>query len=74
MRLLPVPIRYWQDRETLKGVAALQTRTTHGAAEAVDASVIFADMLADAIAGRPVHEVLRSRFLLTARRPFARAF
>src|SRR6266576_2132972 len=27
----------------------------------VDASVIFADMLADAIAGRPVNEVLRSR-------------
>jgi ADP-ribosyl-[dinitrogen reductase] hydrolase len=61
MRLAPVAIRYWQDRDALKRVAALQTRTTHGAAEAVDASLIFADMLADAIAGRPAYEVLRSR-------------
>jgi ADP-ribosyl-[dinitrogen reductase] hydrolase len=61
MRLAPVAIRYWQDQDALNRVAALQTQTTHAAAEAVDASVIFADMLANAIAGRPVYEVLRSR-------------
>jgi ADP-ribosyl-[dinitrogen reductase] hydrolase len=61
MRLAPVAIRYWQDRDALKRVSAMQTRTTHGAAEAVDGSMIFADMLADAIAGCPVHEVLQPR-------------
>jgi hypothetical protein len=34
MRLAPVAIRYWQDQDALKRVAAMQTRTTHGAAEA----------------------------------------
>jgi ADP-ribosyl-[dinitrogen reductase] hydrolase len=61
MRLAPVAIRYWQEPGKLKSIAALQTQTTHGAPEAVDASVLFAEILADAIAGCPVHEVLRSR-------------
>ena len=39
----------------------LQTRTTHGAQEAVEASVLFADMLADAISGKPMSEVLAPR-------------
>jgi ADP-ribosyl-[dinitrogen reductase] hydrolase len=61
MRLAPVAVRYRRDRDTLRRVAALQTRTTHGAAEAIDGSVLFAEMLADAIAGRPIHEILRPR-------------
>jgi ADP-ribosyl-[dinitrogen reductase] hydrolase len=61
MRLAPVAIRHWGDLERLKTVASLQTRTTHGALETVDASVVFAEMLADAIAGHPVEEVLRPR-------------
>lgn len=61
MRLAPVAIRYWDDRRKLQDAAARQSRTTHGAAEAVDACVAFADMLAEAIAGNPRSEVLRDR-------------
>ena len=61
MRLSPVPIRYWNDREALRDAAARQSKTTHGAAEAVDACVAFSDMLADAIAGKRRSEVLHDR-------------
>ncbi len=39
MRLAPVAILHWRDREKLRQVAALQSRTTHGAPEAVSACV-----------------------------------
>ena len=61
MRLSPVAIRYLADRPKMREVAALQTRTTHGATEAVEASVLFAEILADAIAGKPRSEVLAAR-------------
>lgn len=61
MRLAPVAIRYWQDRQAMRDAAARQSRTTHGAPEAVDGCVAFAEVLADAIAGLPRHEVMRSR-------------
>ncbi len=60
MRLAPVALRWWHDRARLKDVAARQSRTTHGAAEAVDACVVFAEMLADAIAGASRSEILGS--------------
>ena len=60
MRLAPVAILYWDDEANRRDAAARQCRTTHGALEAVDACVAFADMLADAIAGKPRHEVLRT--------------
>ena len=63
MRLAPVALRFWRDRPRLEATAAEQSRTTHGAAEAVDACRAFAELLADAIAGTPRAEVL-------ARRPF----
>lgn len=61
MRLSPVAIRHFTDRGRLSDAAARQTRTTHGAPEAVDASVLYAEILADAIAGRPLSELLRAR-------------
>jgi ADP-ribosyl-[dinitrogen reductase] hydrolase len=61
MRLAPVAIRYWNDPDKLREVAARQSRTTHAAPEAVDACVAFAEVLADAIGGRPRSEVLSSR-------------
>jgi ADP-ribosyl-[dinitrogen reductase] hydrolase len=61
MRLAPVAIRFWRDRERLRDAAARQSKTTHAAAEAVDACVVFAEMLADAIAGQPRSQVLRDR-------------
>ncbi len=61
MRLCPVAIRFWNDRPKLSDAAARQSRTTHGAPEAVDACIGFAEMLSDAIAGAPRSEVLANR-------------
>jgi ADP-ribosyl-[dinitrogen reductase] hydrolase len=61
MRLAPVAIRYWNDPGRLHDAAARQSRTTHGAAEAVDACVAFAELLAAAIAGEPRSRTLAPR-------------
>lgn len=61
MRLAPIPIRYWRDRPRLRDAAARQSKTTHAAPEAVDASVVYAEMIADAIEGKPRSAVLASR-------------
>ena len=58
MRLAPVAVRFFRQREALRGAAAVQSRTTHAAPEAVDACVAWAELLADAIDGRTVGEVL----------------
>ena len=61
MRLAPVALRFWSDRPRLIAAAAEQSRTTHGAEEAVDACRAFAELLADAIAGSPRADVLAPR-------------
>jgi ADP-ribosyl-[dinitrogen reductase] hydrolase len=61
MRLAPVAIRHWNNPPTVRDVAARQSRTTHAAPEAVDACVIFAQILAEAITGTPRSEVMRPR-------------
>lgn len=61
MRLAPVAIRYWNDDVRRREAAAVQSRTTHGAPEAVDACVAFSDLLADAIAGESREGVLEPR-------------
>jgi len=61
MRLAPVAIRFWNDRARLRDVAGRQSKTTHGAREAIDACIAFAEVLADAIEGRARLEVLRAR-------------
>ena len=61
MRLAPVALRHWNDREQLLAMAAEQSRTTHGADEAVDACRAFAELLADAVAGAPRAAVLGRR-------------
>ena len=61
MRLSPVAIRHWQDKDSLSDIAARQSWTTHGAAEAVGACSAFANILADVIAGNTRSMVLRSR-------------
>ncbi len=58
MRLSPVAIRHWRDRAELARVADAQTRTTHGSPATLAASAAFAAMLADAIGGAPLAEVL----------------
>jgi ADP-ribosyl-[dinitrogen reductase] hydrolase len=61
MRLAPIPIRYWRDRPKLRDAAARQSKTTHAAPEAVDACVVYAEMIADAIEGKPRSAVLAAR-------------
>lgn len=73
MRLSPVAIRHWNDAATRREVAALQSRTTHGTAEAVDACVLFADLVAEAVAGRRRAAVLAPRHTTGAPRIVALA-
>ena len=61
MRLAPVALRFWNDRPRLVAAAVDQSRTTHGAEEAVDACRAFAELLADAIAGSPRVDVMAPR-------------
>ncbi|WP_296167493.1 ADP-ribosylglycohydrolase family protein [uncultured Brevundimonas sp.] len=61
MRLGPVAIRFRDDRSALRDAAARQSKTTHAAVEAVDACVLYAEMMADAINGAPRSEVLKGR-------------
>ena len=59
--LAPVAVRFWNDRPRLVSTAVEQSRTTHAATEAVDACRGYAEMLADAIAGRPRAHLLAPR-------------
>lgn len=61
MRLAPVAMIYWNDAAKRRDAAARQSRTTHGAPEAVDACIAYADLIAEAIAGVPKSEVLLPR-------------
>jgi ADP-ribosyl-[dinitrogen reductase] hydrolase len=61
MRLSPVAIRYWNDPATLARTSALQSRTTHGAVEAVDACIGFSHLLSEAISGVAKADVLAPR-------------
>jgi ADP-ribosyl-[dinitrogen reductase] hydrolase len=58
MRLAPVAIRHWRDHVQMAPVAALQTRTTHGSPATLAASDVFATMLADAIGGASLNDIL----------------
>ncbi len=61
MRLAPVAIRHWRDPAEMLRVAALQTRTTHGSPATLAASASLAAMLASAIGGASLPEVLATR-------------
>lgn len=61
MRLSPVAIRWWNDPGAARAAARLQSRTTHGAEEAVEACAFFAELLVEAIGGAPAATVLRPR-------------
>jgi ADP-ribosyl-[dinitrogen reductase] hydrolase len=60
MRLSPVAVRYWRDRKTLNDVAARQSQTTHAATACVDACVVWANMIADAIEGVHAEAILNA--------------
>lgn len=51
MRLAPVPLFYYPDREKMRYYAAESSRTTHAAAACLDACRLFAELLYLALAG-----------------------
>jgi len=58
MRLAPVPMFFYPDREQALHYSVESSRTTHGALECLDACRVFGDMLVRALAGAPKGEVL----------------
>ncbi len=61
MRLSPVAIRWHRNKEHAVAAARKQSRTTHGAAEAVDACAYYAELIVDAIAAGDSASVLSPR-------------
>lgn len=58
MRLAPVPLFFHPDREAVWRYSAESSRTTHGAAECLDACRLLGDILHRALSGQPKQEVL----------------
>ncbi|MFO7682705.1 MAG: ADP-ribosylglycohydrolase family protein [Chloroflexota bacterium] len=58
MRLAPVPMFYHADEAQVIHFSGESARTTHGAAEAVDASRLFGGMVWAALSGRTKAEIL----------------
>ena len=58
MRLAPIPMFYFPDRQQVRHFAAESSRTTHGATECLDASWLFGDMLCQALAGASKSAIL----------------
>jgi ADP-ribosyl-[dinitrogen reductase] hydrolase len=58
MRLAPVPMFYFGDREAVIEYAGHSARTTHGAQECVEASRLFGAMLWKALSGAGKEEIL----------------
>nr|WP_321182271.1 ADP-ribosylglycohydrolase family protein [Methylobacterium sp. Leaf122] len=62
MRLAPVAVRLWNDPDKLRDAARQQSATTHPAAEPVDASEALALLLANAIRGMPLTDLLSASY------------
>jgi ADP-ribosylglycohydrolase len=62
MRLCPVPLRYAANPEDAIFYSAQSSRTTHGAAECVDACRYFGGLIVGAVQGRPKDELLSTLF------------
>lgn len=62
MRLAPVPMFFASEPERAIEFAALSSRTTHAAPEAVDACRYLAGLIVGALEGRPKDELLGERF------------
>ena len=58
VRVAPSAIRYREDRRRLRSYASRQSYTTFGSRDAADACVAFADLVASAIGGTPIGELL----------------
>lgn len=60
MRLAPVAVRQWRDRETMLRIARDQSRTTHAAPEALDCCEVLADLVAKGIRGSTLPDLVTS--------------
>lgn len=60
MRLAPVAVRHWRNPEAMRWIARDQSRTTHAAPEAIEGCEILADLLADAIRGTTLPDLVAS--------------
>lgn len=58
MRLAPVPMFYFPDRDRVLYFSAESSRTTHGAAECIDACRLFSALLFQALSGASKAEIL----------------
>lgn len=58
MRLAPIPMFYFPDRDLALHFSGESSRTTHGAAECIDASRLFGDMLFRALSGNSKDDIL----------------
>lgn len=58
MRLAPVPMFYFPDRDRVLHFSSESSRTTHGAAECIDASRLFGDILFRALSEANKTEIL----------------
>ena len=60
MRLAPVVLKFFPDRDQTLHYCAKSSRTTHAAQECLDACRLYGDMLASALAGKDKEEILSS--------------
>ena len=63
MRLAPVPMFFYRDRDTAIRMCGESSRTTHGAPECIEASRLFGAILIKALSGADKEEVLRGHGL-----------
>ncbi|NET49183.1 MAG: ADP-ribosylglycohydrolase family protein [Merismopedia sp. SIO2A8] len=59
MRLAPVPMFFFPDRDRILQFSGESSRTTHGTAECIDASRLFGDILYRALAGESKDGILQ---------------
>lgn len=58
MRLAPVVLFFYPDRKRIRDFAALSSRTTHGAMEAVECCQVLAEVIGNALTGASKADVL----------------
>lgn len=60
MRLVPVVLYYFPDRDQIRAFSANSSRTTHGAPEAVECCQLFAELIGNALQGTSKADLLRA--------------
>ncbi|HOS97755.1 MAG TPA: ADP-ribosylglycohydrolase family protein [Deltaproteobacteria bacterium] len=72
MRLAPVPLYFFPDRDAMMFYAGESSRTTHGAQECIDACRLFASILYNALSGMDKEQVLFEHHETTTDSPVIR--